>query len=98
MQVFTDPLFEETYHEAKVNYGSFVGEWEFSTAEEIRGTEVDYMLSFNPKHRPDQVIRLGFKTLKDRMEFCKSTFTTKPLIQSSGRMRVDGIVNSKRLP
>ena len=88
--VFNDPLHSREPR-STVNYSVFRGKWEFEQLEDIDENDEDKCaIQFNPLNDSAKVI-IAFKSIKDRVEFMNSIYSSEEMKQVGSGMRGDKI-------
>lgn len=94
--VFNDPLFSKEPR-STVNYSVFRGKWEFEPLEDIDETDSDKCaIQFKPLSDSAEVI-IAFKSIKDRVEFMNSIYSSEEMKQVGSGMSLEKFANSKVL-
>ena len=94
--VFNDPLYSREPR-STVNYSVFRGKWEFEQLEDIDENDEDKCaIQFNPLNDSAKVI-IAFKSIKDRVEFMNSIYSSEEMKQVGGGMSFEKLANSKVL-
>ena len=94
--VFNDPLYSREPR-STVNYSVFRGKWEFEQLEDIDENDEDKCaIQFNPLNDSAEVI-IAFKSIKDRVEFMNSIYSSEEMKQVGGGMSFEKLANSKVL-
>jgi len=94
--VFNDPLYSREPRSI-VNYSIFRGKWEFELLEDIDETDSDKCsVQFNPLNDSAKLV-IAFKSVKDRVEFMNSIYTSEEIKQVGGGMSLEKFANSKIL-
>jgi len=94
--VFNDPLFSREPR-STVNYSMFRGKWEFEPLEDIDENDSDKCaIQFTPINDSAEVI-IAFKSIKDRVEFMNSIYTSDEMKQVGTGMSLEKLANSKVL-
>lgn len=94
--VFSDPLYS---HEKRsiVNYSIFKGKWEFENIDEIDENDPEKCaVKFRPV-KDSSDFTLAFKSLKDRVEFMDSIYSSNEMKQVGGGINLENLANSKIL-
>ncbi|MGQ9799537.1 MAG: hypothetical protein ACUVRG_09665 [Ignavibacterium sp.] len=92
--VFNDPLFSREPRSI-VNYSIFRGKWEFELLEDIDEADPNKCaVEFTPLNDKAKLI-IAFKSVKDRVEFMNSIYTSQEIKQVGGGMSLEKIANSK---
>lgn len=94
--VFHDPLHSREPRSI-VNYSIFRGKWEFELLDDIDETDSDKCsVQFNPLNDSAKLV-IAFKSVKDRVEFMNSIYTSEEIKQVGGGMSLERFANSKIL-
>jgi hypothetical protein len=94
--VFNDPFYSKESR-STVNYSIFRGKWEFELLENIEDNEPEKCaIQFNAINDSAKMI-IAFKSVKDRVEFMNSLYTTEEMKQLGGGMSLEKLANSKVL-
>lgn len=94
--VFNDPLYSKEARSI-VNYSIFRGKWEFELLEDVDENDPDKCaVEFTPLNDKAKLI-IAFKSVKDRIEFMNSIYTSQEMKQIGGGMSLERIANSKIL-
>jgi hypothetical protein len=94
--VFNDPLYSREPR-STVNYSVFRGKWEFEPLEDIDENDSDKCaIQFKPLSDSAEVI-IAFKSIKDRVEFMNSIYSSEEMKQVGSGMSLEKFANSKVL-
>lgn len=94
--VFKDPLYSREKRSV-VNYTIFKGKWEFENLDDIDDTEPEKCaVKFSPEGDRAS-FTIVFKSIKDRVEFMDSIYSTREMKQVGTGMSLENIANSKVL-
>lgn len=94
--VFNDPLYSREPR-STVNYSIFRGKWEFEPLEDIDENDPDKCaIQFTPLNDSAKVI-IAFKSIKDRVEFMNSIYSSEEMKQVGSGMSFEKLANSKVL-
>jgi hypothetical protein len=94
--VFNDPLYSREPR-STVNYSVFRGKWEFEPLEDIDENDSDKCaIQFKPLSDSAEVI-IAFKSVKDRVEFMNSIYSSEEMKQVGSGMSLEKFANSKVL-
>lgn len=94
--VFSDPLFSKEKRSV-VNYSIFKGKWEFENFDDIDESDVEKCaVKFNPV-KDSSDFTIAFKSLKDRVEFMDSIYSSNEMKQIGGGINLEKLANSKVL-
>ena len=94
--VFNDPLYSREPR-STVNYSIFRGKWEFEPLEDIDENDSDKSaIQFTPLSDSAKVI-IAFKSIKDRVEFMNSIYSSEEMKQIGTGMSFEKMANSKVL-
>lgn len=94
--VFNDPLHSREPR-STVNYSIFRGKWEFEPLEDIDENDSDKCaIQFTPLNDSAKVI-IAFKSIKDRVEFMNSIYSSEEMKQIGSGMSFEKLANSKVL-
>lgn len=94
--VFNDPLYSREPR-STVNYSIFRGKWEFEPLEDIDENDPDKCaIQFTPTNDSAKVI-IAFKSIKDRVEFMNSIYSSEEMKQIGSGMSFEKLANSKIL-
>lgn len=94
--VFNDPLHSREPR-STVNYSIFRGKWEFEPLEDIDENDPDKCaIQFTPLNDSGKVI-IAFKSIKDRVEFMNSIYSSEEMKQVGSGMSFERLANSKVL-
>jgi hypothetical protein len=94
--VFNDPLYSREPR-STVNYSIFRGKWEFEPLEDIDENDPDKCaIQFTPLNDSAKVI-IAFKSIKDRVEFMNSIYSSEEMKQIGSGMSFEKLANSKIL-
>ncbi|MBK7630090.1 MAG: hypothetical protein IPJ23_05225 [Ignavibacteriales bacterium] len=94
--VFNDPLYSREPR-STVNYSIFRGKWEFEPLEDIDENDSDKSaIQFKPLSDSAEVI-IAFKSIKDRVEFMNSIYSSEEMKQVGSGMSLEKFANSKVL-
>lgn len=94
--VFSDPLYSREKRSV-INYSIFKGKWEFENIDDIDENDPEKCaVKFRPiKDSSD--LTLAFKSLKDRVEFMDSIYSSNEMKQTGGGVNLENLANSKIL-
>ena len=94
--VFNDPLHSKEPR-STINYSIFRGKWEFEPLEDIDETDPDKCaVQFTPLNDSARII-LTFKSIKDKVEFMNSIYSSEEMKQTGSGMSLEKLANSKVL-
>lgn len=91
--VFSDPLYSKEKR-STINFSVFRGKWEFEDIDDIDDDPEKCAVKFIPV-KDGSNITIGFKSLKDRVEFFDSIYSDNPMKQTGTGMSLEKIANSK---
>ncbi|MFO7447175.1 MAG: hypothetical protein R6W90_12470 [Ignavibacteriaceae bacterium] len=93
--VFKDPLYSKEKRSI-INYSVFRGKWEFENIDDIDDDHEKCAVKFVPV-KDGSSFTIGFKSLKDRVEFFDSIYSDKDMKQTGTGVSLEKIANSKVL-
>jgi hypothetical protein len=91
--VFNDPLYSKEKR-STINFSVFRGKWEFEDIDDIDDDPEKCAVRFIPV-KDSSSLTIGFKSLKDRVEFFDSIYSDNPMKQTGTGMSLEKIANSK---
>jgi len=91
--VFNDPLYSKEKR-STINFSVFRGKWEFEDIDDIDDDPEKCAVKFIPV-KDSSSFTIGFKSLKDRVEFFDSIYSDNPMKQTGTGMSLEKIANSK---
>lgn len=94
--VFKDPLYSREKRSV-VNYTIFKGKWEFENLDNIDDTEPEKCAVKFVTISDSASFTIVFKSLKDRIEFMDSIYSSREMKQVGTGMSLESVANSKVL-
>jgi hypothetical protein len=91
--VFNDPLYSKEKR-STINFSVFRGKWEFEDIDDIDDDPEKCAVKFIPV-KDGSNFTIGFKSLKDRVEFFDSIYSDNQMKQTGTGMSLEKIANSK---
>jgi hypothetical protein len=91
--VFNDPLYSKEKR-STINFSVFRGKWEFEDIDDIDDDPEKCAVKFIPV-KDGSALTIGFKSLKDRVEFFDSIYSDNTIKQTGTGMSLEKIANSK---
>jgi hypothetical protein len=91
--VFSDPLYSKEKR-STINFSVFRGKWEFENIDDIDDDPEKCAVKFIPV-KDSSSLTIGFKSIKDRVEFFDSIYSDNSIKQTGTGMSLEKFANSK---